>query len=218
MSRRRPWTESEDASLRAMYPEYSADEIAPALGRTTGAVHQRAKTLGLRKPVGWIAARASERSRQPGHGGRRHLFRPGHQTWNKGKPFNPGGRSAETRFKPGRKPEESSNYRPIGSVRVSKGYLERKVTDDTSVYPAHRWQFVHRLVWEQAHGPIPAGYVVAFKPGCHTVEEAEITPDKLELISRKDLATRNSIHRYPPELTRVIKRLARARRALESRT
>lgn len=218
MSTRRPWTESEDASLRAMYPEYSADEIAPALRRTAGAVHQRAQTLGIRKPVGWIAARASERSRQPGHGGRRYRFQAGHATWNKGKPFNPGGRSAETRFKPGRKPEESSNYRPIGSVRVSKGYLERKVTDDTSVYPARRWQFVHRLVWQEAHGPIPRGHVVTFKPGCHTVEEAEITLDKLELISRKDLATRNSIHRYPPELERVIKRLARARKALESRT
>jgi len=58
------------------------------------------------------------------------------------------------------------NYVPIGTLRYSKdGYLERKVTDDPNLVPARRWVGEHRLIWEAAHGPIPAGHVVVFLDG-----------------------------------------------------
>ena len=113
-------------------------------------------------------------------------------------------RVARTQFKP-RAPHESRNYRPIGSLRVSReGYLERKVSDDHPV-PARRWVGVHRLVWEQAHGPVPPGHAVVFKPGRRTTVEAEITLDRLECITRADLMRRNSYHtNLPPEVARLV--------------
>jgi hypothetical protein len=32
------------------------------------------------------------------------------------------------------------------------------------------WVAVHRLVWEQAHGPVPPGHIVVFRPGRHTTD------------------------------------------------
>ena len=113
-------------------------------------------------------------------------------------------RSAETRFKKGRPAHEARNYRPIGSLRISKdGYLERKVTDDPSIKPALRWVGMHRLVWESVNGPVPAGHIVAFKPSRRTTDIGSITPESVELITRSELMRRNTVHRLPPEIKEV---------------
>ena len=67
-----------------------------------------------------------------------------------------------------------------------------------------RWKPVYRLVWEAAHGPIPPGFAVCFKPGRRTAELAEITEDALELVSRRELMLRNSFHRYGPEIAKLV--------------
>lgn len=92
-------------------------------------------------------------------------FPPGHVPFNKGtkglmKPnsgsFQKGNMSGTAQL----------NYVSIGTERISKdGYRERKVTDDPTLAPARRWQFVHRILWEEAHGPIPAGHVIVFLDG-----------------------------------------------------
>jgi hypothetical protein len=202
---RRFWTDHERAVLRALYPEYSAAECAQALGRGIASVYNEAHKLGLSKPIDWIARRARERSQEPTHGGRAHLFTKGITPWNKGVPFQSGGRSAETQFKPGRPAHEASNWLPIGSERINAdGYLERKTTDDPGLVPARRWTAVHRLVWEAAHGPIPPGFIVVFRPGMRTTSDAEITLDRLELISRAENMRRNSYHNYPKEVAELI--------------
>jgi hypothetical protein len=123
-----------------------------------------------------------------------------------------------TQFKPGRRPEEARNYRPVGSVRVTRdGYLERKVTDDTSVYPARRWVAVHRLVWEAVNGPMPRGYIVVFKPGMASSDPDMITIDRVELISRAELMRRNTRHSLPPELNALISTKARLTRLINER-
>lgn len=132
-------------------------------------------------------------------------FQPGQAAWNKGLHYQPGGRSEETRFKPGRPASAARNYRPVGSLRLSRdGCLERKVTDDPSVVPAKRWVGVHRLVWSAAHGPVPDGHAVAFLPGRRTTIEAEITLDALELVTRQELMQRNTYHNYGPEIAKAI--------------
>lgn len=216
--KRHHWTDADRATLRALYHEFSAAECAAAIGCSVSSVNNQVGRLGLRKSREWIARRAAERSARPDHGGRAHQFRPGHATWNKGKPFNSGGRSVETRFKPGRPPSEARNYQPIGAVRISKdGYLERKVTDDHPI-PDRRWVAEHRLVWEAAHGPIPDGCIVVFKRGMHTTVADEITADRLELVTRAENMARNTIHNYPAPVKSLIRAVSRAERALKERS
>jgi len=94
-----------------------------------------------------------------------------------------------------------ARYLPVGSERVTKdGYIQRKVSDEPTFYK--RWRFVHVLTWEAAHGPVPKGHVVSFKNGdvtdCRRVEN-------LELLHRRELMQRNTVHNYPEDLRQVIR-------------
>lgn len=199
------WTDAQRESLCRLYPTMTDDSIAVGIGCTAHQVRREAKKLGLRKAPEFFAAQhallasAGELSR----------FKPGSVPANKGK-RTPGlviGRMGETQFKKGRRAEEARNYVPIGSTRITKdGYLERKVTDDPSLVPARRWVAVHRLVWEAANGPIPKGFIVAFK-GDRTAVEEEITVDRLQLMSMADNSRRNTMwNNYPPEVCDLIVR------------
>lgn len=204
----KPWTEGELSTLRARYPDERAADVARALGRTVSQVYQAAQRHGLKKSEAFKASELSARIRR----GKRSAamastqFKKGQVPFNKGTHFHAGGRSVETQFKKGEmRGAAQHNYVPIGSERISKdGYLERKVTDDHPV-PTRRWTAVHRIVWEAAHGPIPPGFIVVFKPGMRTKVADEITADKLELISRAENMRRNSYHNnYPKEVAQLI--------------
>lgn len=201
------WNAEHVATLRQLYPDYTADLVARVIGCAVGSVHDKAARLGIKKSDAFKASDQSGRI----HRGKQHpamvasQFKPGLTPWNKGTSYVAGGRSAETRFKKGRKPEEARNYLPIGSVRVNAdGYLERKLSDDPKLMPARRWVGVHRLVWEAEHGPIPDGHIIVFKPGMRTAVEADITAERLECISRADNARRNHPAAKSPELFKLV--------------
>lgn len=208
--RRHRWTRSEDAMLRARYPGERTATVARALGLSVVQVHQHANALGLGKNDAFRELDRQDHSCQARTDLRMRVgrFKRGHQTWNKGKTgWDSGGRSHTTRFKKGQMSGAAQhNYVPIGSERISKdGYVERKVTDDPTIVPARRWVGVHRLVWEAAHGPIPRGSVVWFKPGMHTQDPTAITADMLECITQAESMRRNSYHnRYPKDVARLI--------------
>lgn len=198
------WTASEDAEIVARYPREDTSALAASIGRTVRAVHTRARALGVRKDPDRVREMLNANGAELKRMGAETRFRPGHRPWNAGISYQPKGGSLRTRFRPGRPPETARNYRPIGSLRIScDGYLQRKVTDDQSIAPAQRWTSVHRLVWVEAHGPVPPGHVVVFRPGRRTTELEQITLDAVELISRVELQRRNSIHRLPPELVNL---------------
>lgn len=196
----RDWPAEDQDALRRLYPHHSAAAVAAVLGRKPGAVWAMAQKLGLTKSAEFMASeRSGRRQRGQVHPSIQHTqFKPGQAPWNKGTHFHAGGRSVLTQFKT-RAPEESRNYKPIGSYRISAGdgLLERKVTDDRSLEPARRWVAVHRLVWEEANGPIPRGHIVVFKPGMRTNVLELITLDRLECISRAENATRNQARQNP---------------------
>lgn len=206
MADRRNWTAAELAILAALYPTTHAAELAAALGRDLRSVYQAAAKRGIAKDKAWIAATTRARVTQPGHGSQASRFRPGNQAWNAGRPFAAGGRSGDTRFKPGRAPREARNWRPVGSTRVNEdGLLIVKVSDDPAVPLRDRWVRLHRMVWERAHGPVPPGMVCVFRPGCATTDIARITPDALELLTRAQLMERNSFRNHlPPEAARLV--------------
>lgn len=199
---RHKWTEASVATLRLLYPHHTSDVVAKAIGCGIIAVYQKAHSLGLRKTPEFLSSQLAGRIQRPAMVANR--FQPGMTPWNKGKRFDSGGNSHATRFKPGRPPSTARNYKPIGSLRISKdGYLERKL-NDTHPTPARRWEAVHRLVWQAAHGPIPPGWIVVFKPGMRTAVEADITANRLECITRAEHAHRNHPRTKHPELGRLV--------------
>lgn len=212
---RRLWTEAECQLMRELYPDLRAKDVAERLGRNVSQVHSKAKDMGLRKSA---AFNASELSGRAGNGrtianSEPHRWKPGLKSWNKGRHYHPGGRCTENQFKPGQMPH---NHRPVGTEVIDDGgYLKRKVRDDAPKGRSYQnWRFVHVLVWEEAHGPLPAGHAVAFKNG----DKTDITLDNLELISRKELMRRNSIHTLlPPELVQVVQLNGALKRAINRR-
>ena len=218
------WTPREDAILRERYPDEPAAAVAAALGRSLPSVYARAAQLGLQKSAEFQASAASGRV-LPGQsraGAVATQFKPGQTSWNKGVRGAAGHHpnSRRTQFKNGCMTGSAQhNYKPIGTLRINNGLLEQKVTDDPSLYPAKRWRPVSRIVWEKAHGPIPEGHAVVFKPGCATTDPERITPEVLELLSRQELMLRNSRHtRYPPEVNRAIQLLGAVKRKINNRT
>lgn len=208
MTPRRPWTDAQLAVLRRFYPDLRAADVAQVLDRSVGSVHRKAAELGLCKSEAFKQSDASGRTQRgkTNPGVQAAQFKPGHTPWNKGKPGTAGlhPNSRATQFKAGRAPEDARNYRPIGSLRVTRGgILERKVTDDRSRVPARRWTPVARLVWEAAQGPVPANHLVVFKPGTHTTDVNLITADRLECISRAENAQRNHPRNKSPELAKL---------------
>lgn len=205
---RQPWTPAELAVLRQFYPDLRCADVAQVLGRPVGSVYQMAAKLGLSKSEAFNQSDASGRTRR----GKTNpamvatQFKPGLEPWNKGKKgsvgHHPNCRAHQ--FKKGRPAHESRNYQPIGSLRINAdGHLERKVTDDPALVPVRRWAPVYRLVWEAAHGPIPDGHIVVFKPGQKTAVLEEITIDRLECITRAENARRNHPANKSPELFKL---------------
>lgn len=172
------WTESDKATLARLYPDRTNPQLALIFGRTAPAIQNQAMKQGLRKSNQHMLSR-------PG------TFKKGDEAWNKGKKgLDLGGQAGH--FKPGHCP---TNWMPIGSERVTKGgILERKVTDTGCTRRDYR--SVHSLVWEEHHGPIPAGHIVIFADG----DRRHFAPSNLVLITRAENMRRNSIHRLPPEL------------------
>lgn len=190
------WTPALESRLRELFPAHCAADIAAQLGIGLSSVYYKAGRLGLRKSKAWIAERASEYNARPDHGGRQHRFKPGHATWNKGTSFTAGGRSAETRFKPGHRGGKAlALWHPVGALRINAdGYMQRKINDDLPMHK--RWRAEHLLVWESANGPLPDGHIIVFKDG----NRMNFAMDNLECITRRENMLRNTAHRHGKEL------------------
>jgi len=77
---------------------------------------------------------------------------------------------------------------------------------------------LHEELWIEHHGPIPAGHIVVFRPGCRTTDPAAITPSRLEIVTRAENMRRNSIHtRLPPAVVDLIRLRNALRRKINNR-
>lgn len=197
--------------LRARYPNEPARVLADALGRALHAIYARAHRLGLEKSAKFHESDMSGRIQRGMVDPRMKAtqFKKGGVPKNKGlrRPGWSKGRMRDTQFKKGRPASEARNYCPIGTEKIDRkrNALMRKITDDASLAPVMRWKPVHVLVWQQHNGPVPAGHIVIFKPGRKTLITAEITVDRLELVSLAENMRRNTIHNLPTELAGVIR-------------
>lgn len=184
MKPRHKWTQQQSALLRELYPDTRTTDIAARMGIDIKPVYRKALLMGLRKSQESFALDKS------------------------GRILKGGKLSVATQFVTGLVPWKPPNTRPIGTLRIitSNGgikQLERKVSNASG--PSHlRWKAVPRLVWEAAHGPVPHGHLVVFKPGMKTLVEAEITIDKVECITRAQNANRNHPKNKSPELAKLV--------------
>lgn len=113
------------------------------------------------------------------HSGVTGYFAPRHIPWNKGMARYSAPGTEHTRFQPGELPPTTL---PVGSESNTKdGYIQVKIA------MPNVWKLKHRLIWEQAHGPIPDGHSVMFKDK----NKRNFDPDNLMLVSRSQLAIMN---------------------------
>ena len=204
---RRFWTAAEHEIVRDLYPDIPCADIAALLQRNPGSIYRVARKMFLKKSEYFNVSDMSGRVKL-GHTDPRMIgtrFKPGIVPWNTGTHYTAGGRSAETRFKPGQMPHTTM---PIGSYRTvtdktGRKSLERKISDAKGSNDK-RWKAVARLVWEAANGPAPAGCIVVFRPGMHTLVLEQITLDRVECITRKENAVRNHPNRSNPELAKLV--------------
>jgi hypothetical protein len=178
-------------------------------------VYAHASTMGLKKSAEFLASVCRELgarlARHPS--AIAHRIQPGNVPVNKGvrSPGYAPGRMAETQFKKGQMPH---TWKPIGSMRHDDdGYLQVKVSG--TGYPPRDWRQVHRLLWEELHGPLPSPntHALVFKDG----DKTNIMDANLELITRAELMRRNTIHRLPRELVEVIQLKGSIKRVITCR-
>jgi hypothetical protein len=83
----------------------------------------------------------------------------------------------------------------VGSERVNvDGYIEVKIAEP------NKWRQKQRVVWEAAHGPVPADSIVSFIDG--NKQNCELS--NLRVMTRADNLRRTSLHNYPDEVREVI--------------
>lgn len=211
MSSHRIWEPWELEFLHTTYASVSTKELAGRLRRSVNAIYGRAALMGLHKSAEYLALPDACRLRRGDKVGEGSRFARGHVPANKGlrRPGWCPDRMAETQFKPGARPH---TWKSIGSTRLTNdGYQQRKISD--TGYPPRDWVGEHTLLWEKAHGPIPKGHALIFKDR----NKSNICLDNLELITRRELMRRNTIHNYPPELVDVIRLGAALKRQLRRR-
>ncbi len=211
--RGRAWTAAEVETVRGLYADTVTKEIAAKIGRSLSEVYRRAKAEGLAKSAAFLASPESGilRKGQMRPGSVATQFKQGDVPHNKGR-RQPGwsrGRMSETWFAKGsRSGAAARNWRPVGTIRVdTEGYLRIKVREAvhgqeaTGFGNTKVWPLLQRYTWERERGPIPPGHTVCFRDG----DRSHCAIENLELVSREDLARRNSMwNRFPRELAEAI--------------
>ena len=209
---RKPIQEHELVILHYLYPNHEAQLFARLFNRSLSSIYGMANSHGIRKDPKF----ASEITRRKWEAGvhtnsRKNHFKKGQEPWNKGmKGLNLGG--TETQFKKGDLPY---NTKYDGCISTRGGIKNRngRWVNETYLYiriSKAKWVPLHRHVWQQHKGPIPKGYVVAFKD--RNYKNCNIT--NLELISMKENMERNTIHNYPDDLKRVIRAKAKLNKTI----
>lgn len=133
------------------------------------------------------------------HGGR---FVKGQIAINKGKKMSPElyAKAAPTMFKKGHSP---SNYRPVGSERISvEGYIEIKVEDP------RKWRLKHRVVYEKYHGvKLTSNDAIIFLDG----NKKNLEIDNLYRMTRAELVRYNQdkLHCSDKDISRAAANIAK---------
>jgi hypothetical protein len=210
---RKSYSAAERRILRKFFPHISTFKLANMLKRSACSVSGMAYKFGLRKTEKYLSTPDACRLRRGDNVGAAFRFPPGHVPANKGlrRPGWAPGRMRATQFKKGQRP---GNYLPVGTIKPNAdGYLRVKVSDlrnNGRGANDKNWEFVHRRIWEAAHGRIPKGHRIWWKDGNH----ANCALGNLELLTDKEHMARTTIHNLPAELKDTIMLAGRLKRVI----
>jgi len=182
------WTDEQEQYLIANYATTSNTDLAKKLGKNNAdRVMAKAFRLGLKKSSEFL----SEQRKTTRKNGQ---FKKGLIPHNKGKKLSEETKEklAKTMFKRGNKPH---NTQPVGTEKKDKdGYVFVKIAEPSE------WRLKHHIVYGE---PVPTGHKVIFLDG----NKYNFERGNLQLVSNAELMNRNTMHRYPPELVRLLKTL-----------
>ncbi len=198
-----PLTQEQRDRIRELYPHLSTKQLAEMIGRSVSCTYRAAAKMGLKKTTEYLASPAACRwRREQTQAQIENRFKPGQVPPNKGlrRPGWAPGRMSETQFKKGQPPV---NWKPVGSLRLVDGYLYRKVSDKRFVAWTQNWELEHRRIWEKANKRKInwRTHALVFRDG----DRKNVQLENLELITRKELRRRNSIHVLPEPLKEVLR-------------
>jgi hypothetical protein len=188
------YTEEEIKFLKDNYSDMRTAALATIMNRPLWSINCKAYELGLRKSTKHMKALQEIESQKLINSGKRHQFKKGQPSHNKGKKMPPElyEKVKRTMFKPGNKP---GNIKKVGAIRIDhEGYTYVKIADSD-------WRLKHRVVYENVNGPVPDGHVVIFKD--NNMHNFDI--NNLQMISQKENMLRNTIHQYPEQIQSLIK-------------
>jgi len=190
----RKWTKKEDELLKKLYPNVVTNQIVKHFDRSLSGIQKRAYTLGLRKSLEFKQSGAKRLEES----GKAHRIKKGHTPWNKDTKGLTGANSGS--FKKGHRP---ANAVEIGTeVELFDGYIKVKIAGPKS------WELKHRVVWQENNGAIPTDHVIRFQNG----NRKDCRIENLYLTDKAGNMLRNTIHRYPDHIKKVIRRTAKLKR------
>jgi hypothetical protein len=198
----------QDKILEILYPYIPAKALADYLGLTVFQVYNRTYKKGIKKDP--KIKKAINRALIL-NAGKYTRFEKGSKAWNKDKkcPNLLLTNAAKTMFKKGNKPNNTRepNATSIRTDSHGRKYQYSKIEDS-------KWILTHRLMWEQANGPIPPKHIVRFIDG----NTMNLDLSNLECIPMAENANRNTIHRFPDDLKKVIRLKAKLNKHIKNKT
>lgn len=187
------WTDDEIKLLKERYSHCQTKILAVELGLSERKIYNQAYKLGLNKSLEYLKSDNSGRLTAKDKRGLSTRFKHGHKSWNKGlKGICIGGK--ETQFKKGHFPHNTKKDGQI-SIRNDEGKMYKYIRVSLG-----KWKPLHVYTWEEKYGPVPKGKIIVFKDR----NTMNCDPLNLELIDRQENMRRNSFHRYPEELSKLI--------------
>lgn len=215
MGKRKIWTDADLWRLIAWYPDTHIRTLCRRFGRSRHSIYNAVHFLGLLKDPDFLLNQNRELGRRLDTFGAPHRFLKGYLPANKGlrQPGWFAGRMRETQFKKGHFPyNRDPDFYVLGALRVNAdGYIDMRMSFEAG---SKGWRALHRILWEDAHGPVSPGCIVRFKDR----DKLNVELGNLELISRADNMRLNSIHKLPPPLKSTIRVLGALKRTLNRRT
>lgn len=192
MTGRTTFTPEEDEVLKGNYLDIPVKRLAALLNRSGCGINSRLRQLNLKIPP--------ELAKQRKESG---MIRKGAVPPNKGKKWedimSPEAieRCKTTQFKKNHLPHNSKKDFEEVQRKDSSGYmyLMIKLPENRKLIYKHIW------LWEQENNrKLPAGYNIVFKNG----NSLDCRIENLECISNAELMQRNTMHRFPEDLRKII--------------